>query len=134
MPGSRPVLVQVCLALADLAVQMMEWDHVVSGLIGELGKDVQMVPALLEFLRVLPEEAGNPKISITVRSFHNAFWLTLSKKLTSAPFSLSTKSEEMSQRCSYLLGSSSQEVLQLLAMYIEAPGGFPYKYTYVHRS
>ncbi|CED82507.1 Nuclear transport regulator [Phaffia rhodozyma] len=96
VPGSRPVLVQVCLALADLAVQMMEWENVVSGLIGELGKDVQMVPALLEFLRVLPEEAGNPKISIT--------------------------SEEMSQRCSYILSSSSQETLQLLSMYIEAPG------------
>jgi transportin-3 len=66
VPGSRPILVQVCLALADLAVQMMEWTDVVHGLVEEFGKDVFMVPALLEFLRVLPEEVANPKITITV--------------------------------------------------------------------
>lgn len=66
MPGARPILVQVCLALADLAVQMVEWEHVVHGLIEDLGKDVTMVPALLEFLRVLPEEVGNPKIAMAV--------------------------------------------------------------------
>jgi transportin-3 len=66
VPGSRPILVQVCLSLADLAVQMMEWDQVVQGMIDQFGKDVGMVPALLEFLRVLPEEAGNPKIAMAV--------------------------------------------------------------------
>lgn len=70
-PGMRPILVQVCLALADLAVQMAEWDNVVQGLIDEFGKDVQMVPALLELLRVLPEEAANPKIAMAVSE--NAF-------------------------------------------------------------
>lgn len=45
---------------------MMEWDQVVQGMIDQFGKDVGMVPALLEFLRVLPEEAGNPKIAMTV--------------------------------------------------------------------
>lgn len=66
VPGSRPILVQVCLALADLAVQMLEWDNVVQGMVEQYGKEVPMVPALLEFLRVLPEEAGNPKIALTV--------------------------------------------------------------------
>lgn len=45
---------------------MMEWTDVVHGLVEEFGKDVVMVPALLEFLRVLPEEVANPKITITV--------------------------------------------------------------------
>lgn len=69
VPGSRPILVQVCLAIADLAVQMMEWNDVVHGLVEEFGKEVEMVPALLEFLRVLPEEVANPKITITVSSW-----------------------------------------------------------------
>jgi len=72
VPGNRPILIQVCLALADLAVQMMEWTDVVHGLIEEFGKEVEMVPALLDFLRVLPEEVANPKITITVSSSSDA--------------------------------------------------------------
>lgn len=96
VPGFRPILIQVCLALADLAVQMLSWSSVVQGLIADFGQDVAMVPALLEFLRVLPEEAGNPKIVVA--------------------------SEEMERRLGEMMGSASQEVLRLLAMYIAAPG------------
>jgi transportin-3 len=102
VPGFRPILIQVCLALADLAVQMMSWTNVVHGLIADYGQDVAMVPALLEFLRVLPEEAGNPKIVVA--------------------------SDEMERRLGDMMGSSAQEVLGLLAMYIVAPGALAWPF------
>jgi transportin-3 len=75
---------------------MVSWQNVVQGFLADFGQDVAMVPALLEFLRVLPEEAGNPKIVVA--------------------------SAEMESRLGDMLGSSAQEVLNLLGMYIGAPG------------
>ena len=62
----------------------MEWTDVVHGLVEEFGKDVVMVPALLEFLRVLPEEVANPKITITVSTLFpilmEGWWSTTGQK------------------------------------------------------
>lgn len=64
--SSKVVLVQLCLSLADLALQLPEWPNVVADLIEKLGKDPQTVPILLEFLTVFPQEiVGNSKINIT---------------------------------------------------------------------
>jgi transportin-3 len=64
--GPRVVLIQLCLALAGLALQMPDWDGVVPGLIQSLGQNPATVPALLEFLTVLPEEVTNGRIPISV--------------------------------------------------------------------
>lgn len=67
--GPRVILIQICLALAGLALQMPEWQNVIPGLIESFGQDPSKVPALLEFLTVLPEEVnGNTRIPMSVSS------------------------------------------------------------------
>jgi len=64
--SSKIILVQLCLSLADLALQLPQWPTVVADLIEKFGKDPQTVPILLEFLTVFPQEIiGNSKIKIT---------------------------------------------------------------------
>lgn len=57
---------QLCLALSDLAMQMPEWANVVGGMVDRYGKDPGTVPVLLGFLKCLVEEAGNPRIPLSV--------------------------------------------------------------------
>jgi transportin-3 len=57
--GPKAVMVQLCLAMADLAIQLLEWKTAVSDLVEKLGKTPESVPCLLEFLKVLPEEMNN---------------------------------------------------------------------------
>lgn len=59
---------QLCLALADLLLQLPEWQNPTQEVIQHLGNDPATVLALLEFLHVLPQEmTGNIRINITVR-------------------------------------------------------------------
>ncbi|KND02149.1 uncharacterized protein SPPG_09044 [Spizellomyces punctatus DAOM BR117] len=63
--GPKPMVTQLCLSLADLAIQMVEWDDPIQHLITMFGKEGEMVGPLLEFLGVLPEECGyNKKIQM----------------------------------------------------------------------
>ncbi|EFP74390.1 uncharacterized protein PGTG_00346 [Puccinia graminis f. sp. tritici CRL 75-36-700-3] len=63
--SSKIILVQLCLSLADLALQLPAWPTVVTDLIEKFGKNPQTVPILLEFLTVFPQEiVGNQKIKI----------------------------------------------------------------------
>lgn len=45
---------------------MPEWENVVGGMIDQFGKDPSTVIVLLGFLKALPEEAGNPRIPLSV--------------------------------------------------------------------
>ncbi|OAV89174.1 hypothetical protein PTTG_08632 [Puccinia triticina 1-1 BBBD Race 1] len=64
--SSKIILVQLCLSLANLALQLPEWPTVVTNLIEKFGKDPKTVPVLLEFLTVFPQEiVGNLKIQIS---------------------------------------------------------------------
>ncbi|MBW0475818.1 hypothetical protein O181_015533 [Austropuccinia psidii MF-1] len=64
--SSKILVVQLCLALADLALQLPEWPTVVADMTEKYGKNPETVPALIEFLTVLPQEMiGNSKIKIT---------------------------------------------------------------------
>ncbi|KAH9473766.1 hypothetical protein MJO29_000822 [Puccinia striiformis f. sp. tritici] len=64
--SSKIILVQLCLSLADLALQLPEWPTVITDLIDRFGKDPRTVPILLEFLTVFPQEIiGNSKIKLT---------------------------------------------------------------------
>ena len=66
--GPRTILVQLCLAISALALQMPAWEDPVQTLIDLFGRTPATVPALLQFLTVLPEElTTNTKIPITVR-------------------------------------------------------------------
>lgn len=65
--GSRAVIVQLNLALSDLALQMHEWTDVVGGMVDKYGQDPGTVLLLLGFLKCLVEESGNPRLPISVR-------------------------------------------------------------------
>lgn len=66
--GSRAITTQLCLALADLAYQLPEWKDVIAGMVDSFGNRVESVEMLLEFLKVLVEEAGNSRIPLSVSS------------------------------------------------------------------
>lgn len=63
--GPRPVRTQLCVCLANLAIQMIEWKDVLQLVGSTLGNDAG--DCVLEFLRVLPEEVTEGrKINLSV--------------------------------------------------------------------
>jgi hypothetical protein len=66
--GPRNILVQICLAISGLAMQMNEWAPMaVQNLIDTLGTVPASVPGLLQFLAVLPDDVNtNTRIPISV--------------------------------------------------------------------
>ncbi|KAH9982567.1 ARM repeat-containing protein [Lactifluus volemus] len=95
--GPRAIILQLCLALSGLALQLPAWTNAVEGLIESYGKNPSMVPVLLQFLTVLPEELySNTKIPVT--------------------------DQEYAERSAQLLGSCSKQVLEMLSMYLLAAG------------
>ncbi|CDO73497.1 hypothetical protein BN946_scf185013.g132 [Trametes cinnabarina] len=95
--GPRNILLQLCLALAGLALQLPAWEDPVQDMIDAFGRNPATVPALLLFLTVLPEEVTtNTKIPLT--------------------------DDEYKERASKLLTANANKVTDLLAMYLQAPG------------
>lgn len=88
IPGGRPIRTQICVCLAGLALQMLEWKDVIPVVAGALGVDI----TLLEFLTVLPEE------------------VTEGRKI-------SLSEDELDARTKELLDNNSDQVLQLLVHY-----------------
>ncbi|RDX50448.1 ARM repeat-containing protein [Lentinus brumalis] len=95
--GPKNILVQLCLAISALAIQLPAWDDPVGTMIDTFGTNPAAVPALLQFLTVLPEElTTNSKIPIT--------------------------DDEYKERAARLLTMNAPRVTELLAMYLQAPG------------
>ncbi|KAI9461827.1 armadillo-type protein [Boletus coccyginus] len=95
--GPRTVITQLCLAVSGLALQLPQWDNAVQTMIESFGTNPATVPVLLQFLTVLPEEiASNTRIPVT--------------------------DEEYRERSAKLLTANSNQVLDLLSMYIQASG------------
>ena len=75
--GPRPIILQLCLALSGLALQLPTWTNAVEGLIDSYGQNPAMVPVLLQFLTVLPEELySNTKIPVTVGWSRTVYWVS----------------------------------------------------------
>lgn len=65
--GPRPIQTQLCVCLASLAIQMLEWKDVLATVGSALGTNAG--DCVLDFLRILPEEVTEGrKINLTVRS------------------------------------------------------------------
>ncbi|KAL2916946.1 Nuclear import receptor [Polyrhizophydium stewartii] len=63
--GSKNMRTQLCLSLADLAIQLVTWEDPVAHMISIFGGNPEMLAVLLNFLRVLPEEMSyNSKIHL----------------------------------------------------------------------
>ena len=51
-------MIQICIAIAALGLQLKTWDTVIEDVVAVCGKNSQQsLEALLQFLAVLPEEA-----------------------------------------------------------------------------
>lgn len=55
-PGPKPIRIQLCVCLAILAIQMLEWKDVLPLVVSSLGEQPESHACILDFLRVLPEE------------------------------------------------------------------------------
>ena len=65
--GPKVVMLQLCLALADLAIQLLEWKSAVKDMVTKFGGSPETAVCLLEFLTVLPEELNsNTRLPLTV--------------------------------------------------------------------
>ncbi|KXN83654.1 hypothetical protein AN958_01220 [Leucoagaricus sp. SymC.cos] len=95
--GPRTIIVQLCLALAGLALQLTTWENPVLTMINSFGRNPATVPVLLQYLALLPEELNtNTRIPLT--------------------------DEEYNLRAPKLLTDNVAKVLATLSMYIEAEG------------
>ncbi|KAJ3553023.1 hypothetical protein NM688_g3839 [Phlebia brevispora] len=95
--GPRTIIVQLCLAISGLALQLPAWKNPVQDMIDSFGRNPATVPALLQFLTILPEEMNtNTKIPVT--------------------------DEEYQERATALLTNNAKRVVELLSMYLQAPG------------
>ncbi|RXW22925.1 hypothetical protein EST38_g2934 [Candolleomyces aberdarensis] len=95
--GPRTIIVQLCLALAGIALQLPDWENPVQQMIDTFGMNPATVPTLLQFLTILPEEVnGNTRIPLT--------------------------DDEYRARVDILLTNNTQRLLELLSMYFQAPG------------
>lgn len=66
--GPKPIRVQLCVCLAILAIQMKDWNDVLGSVVGQLSSSNESHAAILDFLRVLPEEVTEGrKITLSVR-------------------------------------------------------------------
>ncbi|KAI0348375.1 ARM repeat-containing protein [Trametopsis cervina] len=95
--GPRSIMVQLCLAISGLAVQVPAWENPIKDLVDSFGRNPATVPALLQFLTILPEEVtSNTKIPIT--------------------------DDEYRERAAKLLTANAPRIIELLSMYLQAPG------------
>jgi transportin-3 len=64
---SKSICTQLCISLADLAIQMPSWENPVQFMGNSFALSPDTTPLLLEFLEVLPEELSyNTKINLEV--------------------------------------------------------------------
>ncbi|KAH8102540.1 ARM repeat-containing protein [Cristinia sonorae] len=95
--GPRTIIVQLCLAISGLALQATAWDNPVEDLLNSFGGNPATVPALLQFLTILPEELNsNMRVPIT--------------------------DEEYERRAYVLLTANAERVVELLSIYLQAQG------------
>lgn len=90
--GPKPIRTQLCVCLANVAIQMLEWKDVLQTVVSALGSDPNSIACVLEFIHVLPEE------------------VTQGRKINLAE-------DELQNRTRELLEDNAQQVLQLLGQY-----------------
>ncbi|OAL47837.1 ARM repeat-containing protein [Pyrenochaeta sp. DS3sAY3a] len=99
--GPKPIRLQLCVCLANLAIQMTEWKDVLTDVVQTLGTDPATLPCVLDFLRVLPEEVTHGrKIA-----------------LTSYSLMLGGQEHELTMRTAELIEDNALQALDLLVRY-----------------
>ncbi|KFH44036.1 hypothetical protein ACRE_052070 [Hapsidospora chrysogenum ATCC 11550] len=93
--GPKPIRVQLCVCLAILAIQMKDWNDVLTSVVGSFGSSPESHAAILDFLRVLPEE------------------VTEGRKIN-------LSEEDLQARTEVLLTNNAEHVVQLLINYAQS--------------
>ncbi|KAK9478073.1 armadillo-type protein [Lipomyces japonicus] len=93
--GPKLILVQVALSLANLAIQLVQWHDAVADVVGACGNDISSAPIVLEFLKVLPEEASDVR-------------------------KIPLSDEELKIRTGELLERNALQVLNILITYVQS--------------
>ncbi|KAF2196361.1 ARM repeat-containing protein [Delitschia confertaspora ATCC 74209] len=93
--GPKPIRMQLCVCLANLAIQMTEWKDVLQLVVSTLGSNPATLPCVLDFLRVLPEE------------------VTEGRKIN-------LPEDELINRTRELLEDNSQQAISLLIQYAQS--------------
>lgn len=95
--GPRPILIALCVALATLALQLIEWTTVLEDMTKALSGSASSWNALLQFISVLPEEISETK-------------------------KMSLSETQIETRVQQLLTNNAEQVLQLLTTYAQQAG------------
>lgn len=94
--GAKHINIILAVALANLALMFLSWKDVIPELVSNLGQSPETASALVEFLKVLPEEMSS------------------SKRLPLTDDDLKSREVE-------LLSNNAEDVLTLLVSYIQQP-------------
>ncbi|KAI9830695.1 MAG: Nuclear import receptor [Phylliscum demangeonii] len=98
--GPRPIRTQLCVCLANLAIQMSEWKDVLQTVISAIGGSDESGACVLEFIKILPEEViEGRKIILT--------------------------EDALAVRTRELLEENAAQVLQLLTQYAQSSSTNP---------
>lgn len=96
--GPKIIITQLCISIADLSILIKSWNNPIQQLLELFSNNQEMVTCLLEFLTVLPEEIlYNENIPMEI--------------------------SELNDRADILLGNNSDNVLQLLTLYLQNSEG-----------
>ncbi|KAI8365426.1 armadillo-type protein [Choanephora cucurbitarum] len=95
---SKAVMVQLCLAIAILAIQLLEWESVINDLVEKFSHSHKGLVCLLEILKLLPEEMNQ-----------NARRLPLTDT-------------EYRTRAEKLIDNNAPHILNLLSVYMQSSG------------
>lgn len=100
--GPKIVRTQLCVCLANLALQYPEWHNVVDSVLTAFGSDPQSLKCALEFLKILPEEVTDgKKATLSVRLNHTPadhHFNNLGGRLSDPSFPLSNSLRECTGR------------------------------------
>jgi transportin-3 len=70
--GPRVIMIQICIAIAALGLQLKSWTTVIPDVVAACGTSGDSLEALLQFLAVLPEEAyDGRRMILTVFEFQD---------------------------------------------------------------
>ncbi|OAD72189.1 hypothetical protein PHYBLDRAFT_155725 [Phycomyces blakesleeanus NRRL 1555(-)] len=96
--GPKVIMIQLCLAVADLAIQITSWKYPVQDIVQKFGKSPESHIVLIEFLKVLPEEmSGNSRLPLS--------------------------DVEFQERSNVLVKQNSKQVIKLLLSYMDISEG-----------
>jgi transportin-3 len=70
--GPRVIMIQICISIAALGLQLKTWNTVIADVVKVCGTSGDSLEALLQFLAVLPEEASDGRrMMLTVWELEN---------------------------------------------------------------